>query len=60
LLGFNATTVEDVFSAIGTIKRNSNTAAAVSSAAFASSVIVAPSIGRYQSSSHSRLLPAAV
>jgi hypothetical protein len=42
LLGFNATTVEDVFSAIGTIKRNADTAAAVSSAAVASSVIVVP------------------
>jgi hypothetical protein len=42
LCGFNATTVEDVFSAIGTIKRNADTAAAVSSAAVASSVIAAP------------------
>jgi hypothetical protein len=44
LCGFNATTVEDVFSAIGTIKRNADTTAAVSSssAAVASSVIVAP------------------
>ena len=42
LCGFNATTVEDVFSAIGIIKRNADTAAAVSSAAVASSVIAAP------------------
>ena len=42
LCGFNATTVEDVFSAIGTIKRNADPAAAVSSAAVAFSVIVAP------------------
>ena len=44
LCGFNATTVEDVFSAIGTIKRNADTTAAVSSssAAVASSVIAAP------------------
>jgi hypothetical protein len=39
LCGFNATTGEDVFSAIGTIKRNADiAAAAVSSAAVASTV----------------------
>ena len=35
LCGFNATTVEDVFSAIGTIKRNADTTAAVSSSSAA-------------------------
>ena len=39
LCGFNATTVEDVFSAIGTIKRNAHLAAATTSVAPVSSTV---------------------